>query len=75
MLKITKRQSEALQVIDEYINEKGFAPTIRELMEVLDLRSPSSVKGLLDALRRKKYVTWKEGLPRTIKIIKKVHHI
>ncbi|MED2942914.1 hypothetical protein P4282_10605 [Bacillus swezeyi] len=40
-------------------------------MEFLDLRSTSSVKGLLDALRRKKYVTWQEGLPRTIKVIKK----
>jgi repressor LexA len=34
------------------------------------LKSTSSVKGLLDALRRKEYVTWEEGLPRTLKVVK-----
>ncbi|QYX42700.1 transcriptional regulator [Bacillus inaquosorum] len=53
MRKITERQYETLQVIEKYINEKGFAPTYRELMNMLGLTSPSTVKGLLDALKRK----------------------
>ncbi|MEG7284451.1 MULTISPECIES: hypothetical protein [Bacillus] len=28
------------------------------------------MKGLLDALKRKEYVTWEAGSPRTLKIIK-----
>ncbi|MCY9097464.1 transcriptional regulator [Bacillus inaquosorum] len=70
MRKITERQFETLQVIENYIKEKGFAPTYRELMNLLGLTSTSSVKGLLDALRRKEYVTWEVGSPRTLKIVK-----
>ncbi|MBL4974782.1 transcriptional regulator [Bacillus halotolerans] len=70
MRKITERQYETLQVIEKYINEKGFAPTYRELMNLLGLTSTSTVKGLLDALRRKEYVTWEAGSPRTLKIVK-----
>lgn len=69
MRKITERQFETLQVIEKYINEKGFAPTYRELMDLLGLTSKSTVKGLLDALRRKEYITWEQGLPRTLKIM------
>ncbi|WNV80945.1 transcriptional regulator [Bacillus atrophaeus] len=69
MRKITERQFETLQVIEKYIKEKGFAPTYRELMNLLGVTSPSTVKGLLDALKRKEYVTWEVGLPRTLKII------
>ncbi|KIN42234.1 transcriptional regulator [Bacillus subtilis] len=70
MRKITERQFETLQVIEKYINKKGFAPTYRELMNMLGLTSPSTVKGLLDALKRKEYVTWEAGSPRTLKVIK-----
>ncbi|AUS12461.1 MULTISPECIES: LexA family protein [Bacillus] len=70
MRKITERQFETLQVIENYIKEKGFAPTYRELMNLLGLTSTSTVKGLLDALKRKEYVTWEVGSPRTLKIVK-----
>ncbi|MBL6010672.1 transcriptional regulator [Bacillus halotolerans] len=70
MRKITERQFETLQVIENYIKEKGVAPTYRELMNMLGLTSPSTVKGLLDALKRKEYVTWEAGAPRKLKIIK-----
>ncbi|MEC2308608.1 LexA family protein [Bacillus atrophaeus] len=63
MRKITERQFETLQVIEKYIKEKGFAPTYRELMNLLGVTSPSTVKGLLDALKRKEYVTWEVGSP------------
>ncbi|MCY8464933.1 transcriptional regulator [Bacillus atrophaeus] len=69
MRKITERQFETLQVIEKYIKEKGFAPTYRELMNLLGVTSPSTVKGLLDALKRKEYVTWEVESPRTLKII------
>ncbi|MEC1583740.1 transcriptional regulator [Bacillus subtilis] len=70
MRKITERQFETLQVIDNYIKEKGFAPTYRELMNLLGLTSTSTVKELLDALKRNDYITWEAGSPRTLKIVK-----
>ncbi|MFX5502442.1 hypothetical protein ACM5ME_20955 [Bacillus subtilis] len=36
MRKITERQFETLQVIEKYINEKGFAPTYRELINLTE---------------------------------------
>ncbi|MCB4338737.1 transcriptional regulator [Bacillus subtilis] len=69
MRKITDRQFEALQTIEKYIKEKGYPPTYRELMRMLGVTSPSTVKGLLDALRRKEYVTWEAGSPRTLRIM------
>ncbi|MCY7948135.1 transcriptional regulator [Bacillus atrophaeus] len=67
MRKITERQFETLQVIEKYIKEKGFAPTYRELMNLLGVTSPSTVKGLLDALKRKEYVTLGSGITQNIK--------
>lgn len=69
MRNLTKRQEDALHAISNFLNQYGVAPTHRELMEELGLRSTSSVKGLLDRLREKNYVTWQEGLPRTIKLL------
>ncbi|MDS9998017.1 hypothetical protein PR118_000597 [Bacillus atrophaeus] len=51
MPNLTKRQEDALQAISNPLNQYGVAPTHRELMEELGLRSTSSVKGLLDRLK------------------------
>ncbi|MBU5264417.1 LexA family protein [Bacillus atrophaeus] len=51
MPNLTKRQEDALQAISNPLNQYGVAPTHRELMEELDLRSTSSVKGLLNRLK------------------------
>ncbi|MEC1756037.1 hypothetical protein [Bacillus mojavensis] len=37
---------------------------------MLGVTSSSTLKGLLDALKRKEYVTWEAGSPRTLKVIK-----
>ncbi|KIL72567.1 hypothetical protein SD78_4152 [Bacillus badius] len=35
------------------------------------MRSSSTVKGYLDKLKREGYVTWNEGMPRTLRIEEK----
>ncbi|MCY8513575.1 transcriptional regulator [Bacillus atrophaeus] len=69
MRKITKRQSEVLETISQFIDQKGYPPSYRQLMKELGVNSPSTVKGLLDALKRKEYITWQEGLPRTLRLL------
>ncbi|GEK27377.1 hypothetical protein [Bacillus spizizenii] len=53
----SKRSIIVHQINQDYIRafcfrSKGFAPTYRELMNMLGLTSPSTLKGLLDALKR-----------------------
>ena len=51
--KITKRQQAVLDVIEQYIREKGFGPTVREVCQALGLSSPSTVHVHLKALEEK----------------------
>ncbi|MCY8932974.1 LexA family protein [Bacillus atrophaeus] len=53
MPNLAKRQEDALQAISNPLNQYGVAPTHRELMEELGLRSTSSVKGLLRNVARR----------------------
>jgi hypothetical protein len=42
---LSRKQSEVLNVIHQYIIEKGHPPTIREIGTLVDLKSPSTVYG------------------------------
>ncbi|MDQ0218189.1 winged helix-turn-helix transcriptional regulator [Peribacillus cavernae] len=67
--KITKRQLEVLAAISDFINDNAFPPAQQEIADKLHI-SPSTVKSHLDSLKRKGYITWDEGRPRTIRILK-----
>lgn len=67
---VTKRQEEVLQVIALYIDEKGYAPSMRELAVYLNVKSVSTVYSFLESLKRKGYVTWEESKPRTLQVLK-----
>ncbi|PJN91312.1 transcriptional regulator [Bacillus sp. mrc49] len=69
-LEPTRRQKEVLEAIKLYKSQNGYPPSFRELGEVLGLKSPSTISGMLDSLRKKGYVTWQEGRPRTLQILK-----
>lgn len=67
---LTKRQKLIFDALCEYVNNNGYAPSYRELAKICNLASPSTVKNHLDKLRIKGYITWIEGQPRTIQILK-----
>lgn len=67
---MTKKQEELYQVIKEFINENGYSPTVRELCEITNKKSPSTTFGKLIQLKKKGYITYVEGKSRTIKILK-----
>ena len=52
----TKRQQAVLNVIEQCIREKGYGPTVREICQVLNLSSPSTVHVHLRALEDKGYI-------------------
>lgn len=54
--KITKRQQAVLSVIEDYICEKSYGPTVREVCQNLGLSSPSTVHVHLKALEEKGFI-------------------
>lgn len=50
---LTKRQQAVLDCIEEFISEKGYGPTVREVCQKLGLSSPSTVHVHLKALEDK----------------------
>ena len=66
---LTSAQQELYDWLVQYINENQHAPSIRQMMIAMRLRSPAPVQSRLERLRNKGYITWTEGKARTIKIL------
>jgi SOS-response transcriptional repressor LexA len=72
MLKqLSARQEKMLQFIDNYVSTKNYPPSIREIGDAVELKSSSTVKGHLDRLKASGYVTWEQGKPRTLNVVKR----
>lgn len=54
--RLTPKQKEVLDFIVEFINEKGYPPSFREIAAGLDLASPSTVHVHIQALRARGYL-------------------
>lgn len=65
---LTKRQEEVLQYVLDYIDSKGYPPTIREIGDKCVITSLRGVTVHLDALQRKGYIE-RGKQPRTIRVI------
>lgn len=68
---LTKKQKNLLEIITSYIDDNKIAPTTRELGEITGLKSTSTIHGYLERLKAKGYITWQEGFPRTLRVLKK----
>jgi repressor LexA len=66
--KLTKRQSEMLDIIVEHLKEKGFAPSYRELGERLGISSTATVHEHLKNLAAKGYLRGLDGSARSIEV-------
>jgi len=56
MKELTPKQREIFEFIRNYKNEKGYSPTIKEIMEKFSFSSPTSVISHLIALEKKGYI-------------------
>ena len=63
---MTKRQGELLSLIRQFVREKGYPPTVRELVALTGKKSTAGVQKLLDALGRKGYIKRAPGRSRGI---------
>lgn len=75
---LKKKHQECLDFIRETIEEKGVAPTIREIENALGYRSPSSAQYVVNQLVEKGYLVRDEKMKRTIRLANhdtKAYHV
>ena len=65
---LTEKRKAVLKAIEEYINEHGFAPTVRELCSIMGIHSTSTIHEHLYKLQKEGYIEKNKTQPRTIKI-------
>ncbi|MBE9126872.1 MULTISPECIES: transcriptional repressor LexA [unclassified Coleofasciculus] len=69
MESLTQAQQELYDWLVEYIQTSKHAPSIRQMMRAMNLRSPAPIQSRLEHLRGKGYIDWTEGKARTIRIL------
>ena len=69
MESLTPAQKELYDWLIEYIKSTQHAPSIRQMMKAMNLRSPAPVQSRLERLRNKGYIDWIDGKARTIRIL------
>lgn len=72
MIKLTKRQSEVMDMIREFISETGFPPTRAEIAKHLGFKSPNAAEEHLKALSKKGAIEILPGASRGLKIVEEI---
>lgn len=65
---LTLRQREILEMIERYVRERGYPPSVREIGEAVGLTSPSTVHTHLATLQRLGYLRRDPTKPRAIEV-------
>jgi repressor LexA len=76
MSELTKRQTEVLHALKQFIDAHGYSPTVRELGKLLQVDSPSSIFKHLKSLEMKGKIRQSEKRARSIELQsnEQVHH-
>lgn len=69
-MKIDESLSKLLRVINMYLTEKGYPPTVREMMQEMNVKSTSTIKYYLDILVQKGIIKKGKNKNRAIEIVK-----
>ncbi|QVK19369.1 transcriptional repressor LexA [Mycoplasmatota bacterium] len=70
MKTISPKQQEILNFIDEFITDRGYPPTVREIGKAVHLSSSASVHSQLNKLEAKGYIKKDATTSRAINIVK-----
>lgn len=66
---LTEAQQELYDWLVDYIRQHQYPPSIRQMMQAMNLKSPAPVQSRLEHLRKKGYIGWDDGQARTIRIL------
>jgi repressor LexA len=70
MERLTEPQQELYEWLAEYIRIHQHSPSIRQMMQGMNLKSPAPIQSRLEHLRTKGYIEWHEGKARTIRVLR-----
>lgn len=70
MERLTEVQQELYEWLIEYIRINQHSPSIRQMMQGMNLKSPAPIQSRLEHLRNKGYIEWIEGKARTIRVLR-----
>ncbi len=65
---LTQAQNELYQWIKNYLKKFQHSPSIRQMMQAMDLKSPAPIQNL----QEKGYLKWQEGKARTLQIVDEI---
>ena len=66
---LSRRQQEVVDYIRATVIAQGYPPTVRDIGEALQMKSPATVYSHLSALVRKGWLQREAGKPRAIRIV------
>lgn len=72
IIEVTGKTAEVLLFIGNYIDEKGFSPSKREICRGVNLKSTSSVAAQLKKLENLGFIKRKADCPRAISVVGKL---
>ena len=70
---MTKRQSQCLKFIKEYIKKHGYSPTYKEIMVAVGSNSTGAISEWVKGLRLRGHVNWIPAQSRSMYVID--HHL
>ena len=71
---LTKKQTEILKIVTDYISEYGYSPTVREICKKAGLSSPATVHAHLKLIQEKGYLKSDKNKQRTLKPSKEINY-
>lgn len=72
MESLTEAQQQLYNWLVDYVRTRQHAPSIRQMMQAMKLKSPAPVQSRLEHLRAKGYIEWTEGKARTLRICQNI---
>ncbi|WP_088239653.1 transcriptional repressor LexA [Calothrix rhizosoleniae] len=72
MERLTEAQQELYDWLRDFIRSRQHSPSIRQMMQAMQLKSPAPIQSRLEHLRNKGYIEWSEGKARTIRVLQSV---
>ncbi len=69
---LTDAQNELYSWIKSYMRDFKHSPSIRQMMQAMNLKSPAPIQSRLKHLQEKGYISWQEGKARTMQIVDEI---
>lgn len=68
---LTKKQSQALDCIRQFLAEHNYAPSYRDIMHAMGIKSPATAYNHVQALKDKGYITLRDHQMRSVELTDK----